>query len=274
VETTVKIWTISDLHLEVEALAEPLEIQDADVCVLAGDLIRPMAEGVHWLAQHIAPWMPVVYVPGNHEYYRSSIREGNEDGLAAARKLGVHLLIDDLVVIEGVRFIGSTLWTDYEVMGNKPLAMLHARDAMTDTKAIALQNKPWQRFLPEDALRIHYNSRAFLKSAMRIPFDGPTVVVTHHCPHPLSIAEKWSRDLLTSAFASDLTDVIDAGQPELWVHGHTHDSFDYEIGNTRVVCNPRGYGNENKGFDPAKVVEVTKRPRVDYAEQQYEQDHA
>jgi Icc-related predicted phosphoesterase len=243
--------------LEVEALEKPLEIQNADVCVIAGDLTRPLAEGVHWIANNIAPYMPVVYVPGNHEFYRSSIKEGSADGMAAARKLGVHLLMDDFVIIKGVRFIGATLWTDYEIMGQKPLAMLHARSAMTDVKAIALTNTPWRRFLPEDALAIHYRSRAFIKDALRIPHAGPSVVVTHHCPHPESVHDRWKHDLLTAAFVSDCSDVIEAGNPDLWIHGHTHDSFDYVVGDTRIVCNPRGYGRENNGFDPAKVVEIS-----------------
>lgn len=252
----MKIWAFSDIHLEVEDLDDPLVIQDADVCVLAGDITRPLAQSVHWIAQEIGAHMPVIYVPGNHEYYRSSFKEGNIDGLAAAKKLGINLLIDDFVIINGVRFLGSTLWTDYRVMGNQALAMHHARNSMNDHRAISLQTNPWKRFLPEDALRLHEASKTFLSSAMKIPFDGPTVVVTHHCPHPLSIHPRFAGDLLNAAFTSDLTDIIDVGQPDLWFHGHTHESFDYELGKTRVICNPRGYGRENRAFDPAKIIDL------------------
>jgi len=252
----LRIWPLSDLHLEIRNLEGPLDIQDADVCVIAGDLSRPLTEAIHWLAHEIAPYMPVVYVPGNHEYYRSSIREGNQDGIAAAKRAGIHLLMDDVVVVGGVRFLGAILWTDYEIMGQKPLAMFNAARGMNDHRLIALQSRPYQRFLPEDALTMHENSRAFLTSALRIPFSGPTVVVTHHCPHPLSIHPKYAHDLLTAAFVSDLSDLIEIGEPDLWIHGHTHTSFDYKVGKTRIVCNPRGYGRENKSFDIEKIIEL------------------
>lgn len=252
----MRIWPLSDLHLDVMNLEGELEIPNADVCVIAGDLSRPLAEAVSWIAHEIAPYMPVVYVPGNHEFYQSSIREGTQEGIAAAKRTGIHLLLDDIAVIDGVRFLGSILWTDYEIMGQKPLAMLNAVQCMNDHRLIALQANPFNRFLPADALTMHNNSRAFLTDAMRIPFEGPTVVVSHHCPHPNSIDPKYDGDILNAAFASDLTDLIELGRPELWVHGHTHTSFDYIVGKTRIVCNPRGYGRENKSFDFKKIVEI------------------
>lgn len=87
-------------------------------------------------------------------------------------------------------------------------------------------------------------------------FAGATVVVTHHAPHPGSIAPRYQRDLLTGAFASDCEDLILAGQPTLWIHGHMHHSADYRIGATRVLCNPHGYGRENPAFNSALIVEV------------------
>jgi hypothetical protein len=98
---------------------------------------------------------------------------------------------------------------------------------------------------------------------LAIPFDGPTVVVTHHAPHPDSVARRFENDPLTPAFVSDLSEVIDRWQPALWFHGHTHDNFDYRVGATRIVCNPKGYGPmppgrriENVAFDVGRVVEV------------------
>lgn len=253
----MKIWVLSDLHLEIYPLDAPLNVPDADVCVIAGDLSKPVANGVHWIAKNILPHMPTVYVPGNHEYYRSSIREGNLDGLAAARELGVNLLMDDLAVIGGVRFLGATLWTDYRIMGHQRLAMAHAQSAMNDHRAISLRSSPWERFLPTDALTFHENSKAFLRAAINIPFNGPTVVVTHHCPHPLSIHPRYDGDLLNAAFVSDLSDLIEEGEPNLWIHGHTHSGFDYTARKTRIVCNPRGYGSENQDFDPNKVITLS-----------------
>jgi len=89
-----------------------------------------------------------------------------------------------------------------------------------------------------------------------VPFAGATVVVTHHAPHPGSLHARYKADLLSPAFISDLTAVIESGRPDLWVHGHTHHTFDYTVGPTRIVCNSRGYGEENHDFDRALVVEV------------------
>jgi Icc-related predicted phosphoesterase len=252
----MKIWLFSDLHLEYADLRQPLAIPDADVCVVAGDLCRAPANGVHWLAKHIAPSMPCVYVAGNHEYYKGSIREGLEDGHAAAVQFpDVHILENDFVVIDGVRFIGATLWTDYRIEGHRELAMFNARERMNDHKQIAKQRNPWQRFVPETAYSMHRDSRRFIDTALRAD-PITTVVVTHHLPHARSVPTRFKGDLLNAAYASDLSEVIEKGQPALWVHGHTHDSCDYMAGGTRIVCNPRGYDDENDRFDPMLTVHV------------------
>lgn len=252
----MKIWLFSDLHLEFADLRQPLAIPNADVCVVAGDLCRVPANGVRWLAENIARAMPCVYVAGNHEFYKGSIKEGLEDGRAAVARLpDVHFLENDFVVIDGIRFIGATLWTDYWIEGHKKLAMLHARERMNDYRKIAKQRNPWQRFVPETAYRMHMESRRFIETALKA-HPITTVVVTHHLPHAGSIPSMFKGDLLNAAYVSDLTEVIEAGRPALWVHGHTHNSCDYQVGNTRVVCNPRGYEDENSEFDPAFIVRV------------------
>ena len=200
--------------------------------------------------------MPCVYVAGNHEHYKGSIKEGLEDGhYAAAQFPNVHFLENDFVIIDGVRFIGATLWTDYRIEGHPELAMFHAHERMNDYRQIAKQRNPWQRFLPETAYRMHQQSRRFIDAALKAD-PITTVVVTHHLPHAKSIPSRFKGDLLNAAFASDLSDVIESGQPALWVHGHTHDNCDYQVGGTRVVCNPRGYEDENQSFDAKLVVRV------------------
>lgn len=252
----MKLWILSDLHLEIAELAAPLAIPDADVCIIAGDLCRGPDKGVEWLAETIAHAMPCVYVAGNHEFYRGGLREGLAAGREAAQGFtNVHFLENDLVIIDGVRFIGATLWTDYRIGGHQLIAMVHARERMNDYRAISLQRKPWMRFTPEAAFRLHEESRTFIDSSLKAD-QIPTVVVTHHLPHDGSVAERFKGDLLNAAFASDLSDMIKAGRPTLWVHGHSHDSCDYRIHRTRIVGNPRGYGNENGSFDPGLVVEV------------------
>lgn len=156
----MKLWIFSDLHLEYAPLREPLAIPDADVCVVAGDLCRGPANGVRWLAEHIAPSMPCVYVAGNHEFYKGSIREGLEEGRRAAQELsGTHFLENDTVTINGIA-IGATLWTNYRIEGHQLLAMRHSREGMNDYRQIALQRKTWQRFVPEAAGRMHQDSGA------------------------------------------------------------------------------------------------------------------
>jgi Icc-related predicted phosphoesterase len=254
----MKLWLFSDLHLEYADLREPLKIPDSDVCVVAGDLCRVPANGVHWLADNIAHAMPCVYVCGNHEFYGGGIREGLEDGRAAAAQFDkVHFLENDSVVIQGVRFVGATLWTDYRIEGSPELAMFNARQRMNDYRKIATRRNPWQRFVPETAYRMHMESRRYIETALKAD-SVPTVVVTHHLPHRGSIPIRFAGDLLNAAYASDLTSIIEDGRPRLWLHGHTHDSCDYRAGSTRVVCNPRGYDDENGMFDPTLILSMSK----------------
>lgn len=255
----MKIWLFSDLHLEYAGLHRPLAIPDADVCVVAGDLCRAPANGVHWLAENIAHTMPCVYVAGNHEFYKGSIREGLEDGRAAAARFeNIHFLENDAVILNGVRFLGATLWTDYRIEGSPELAMHYARERMNDYKQIAAQRNPWQRFLPQTAYRMHQDSRRFIETALQSD-PIPTVVVTHHLPHARSVPARFKGDLLNAAYASDLSQIIELQQPALWIHGHTHDSADYTVGSTRIVCNPRGYDGENDRFDLWLVITVDER---------------
>lgn len=115
------------------------------------------------------------------------------------------------------------------------------------------QKNPWERFLPFHAYRLHQDSKAFLERQLGAN-PPPTVVVSHHLPHPRSLPERFNGDLLNAAYASDLSDVIKVGAPALWVHGHTHDSCAYVIHHTRVISKPRGYGDENSVFDAQLVV--------------------
>ena len=250
----MRFWILSDLHLEHAPLTKPLAPPEADVCIVAGDLCRGIDKGVRWLAEHIAPSMPCIYVAGNHEFYKGSIKEGLEAGRAAAKECpNVYFLENDVVTLRGVRFLGATLWTDYRIEGNPESAMDHARRRMNDYRQISWQRNPWKRFLPIHAYRFHHESRAFLERELAAN-PAPTVVVTHHLPHPRSLPARFQGDLLNAAYASDLSDVIEAGAPALWVHGHTHDSCDYVTHLTRVVSNPRGYGDENSAFDTQLLV--------------------
>lgn len=258
----MKLWVLSDLHLEFgEQFLPP--IPDADVCVCAGDLLtRGPEHSIEWLAQTIAPAMPVVFTAGNHEFYGA--RHGFDLSLQRARDMrlpGVHFLDDDEVVLGGVRFVGATLWTDFELDGSgvKDVAwtMHNVGGLLNDYGgAIADFNDPSGKLSTQRAKAMHERSRTFLRETLAVPFDGPTVVVTHHAPHRGSLHPRYHDSPINSGFVSDLEGLILAGRPDLWVHGHVHDSFDYRVGSTRVVCNPRGYGRENLAFDPGLVVEI------------------
>jgi Icc-related predicted phosphoesterase len=126
---------------------------------------------------------------------------------------------------------------------------------MNDYRQIAIQRKPWQRFVPEAAARLHQDSRRFIEDALGAA-SIPTVVVTHHLPHAASLPDRFQGDLLNAAYASDLTETMKAGRPALWVHGHTHDCCDHWVGETRVACNPRGYDDENKNFELRRLVNI------------------
>ena len=263
----MKIWVLSDLHFAMSHLDWDIEFPDADVCVVAGDVADPPSESIRWLAENIGIRMPVVFVAGNHEYYGHYY----EDALAAGRTAAlsfpsVHFLENDEVVIDGVRFLGATMWTDFEFYDNPDQAMRAAALYMNDYRQIAYSRTPPRRFAPDITRAIHKDSRNWLEGVLSERFDGPTVVVTHTCPHELSVDSQYAGDQLNPAFVSDLSDVIKAHEPDLWIHGHTHSSFDYVVPETRtrVVCNPRGYVRrwnmgyevENMMFIRYKVVEV------------------
>lgn len=249
----MKIHILSDVHIEHGAFTPP-ETQ-ADVVLLAGDIGTGVG-GVRW-AQRAFPRQQVLYVPGNHEFYGADINATHRDMKAAAKGSNVLLLDRQEVILGGVRFIGATLWTDFEVAGApyRDMAMHACRNGMADYSVIF---KDARTLRPADTLSAHERDRDWLENHLRVPFAGPTVVITHHAPHPCSIAERFRHDLLTAGFVSDLTALM--GFQGLWVHGHTHDPFDYALGDTRVICNPRGYPREHcpegKVFSPGLVVEL------------------
>ncbi|NKK58799.1 hypothetical protein GFM44_23150 [Rhizobium leguminosarum bv. viciae] len=255
-----KLWIQSDQHYEIYGKPLVFPIPEADVFVCAGDLMREPADAVMWLDVTVP--FPTIYVAGNHEYYRGVYTKWRDEGAAAsAERPKVDLLENSFSIAGGVRFIGCTLWTDYALYGEDRVeeAMRHAATGLNDFNHIdygILDRWRRARFLPSHQLRIHQESRAFLEQALQEPFSGKTVVVTHHGPHPGSVHPRYANDLLTAAFVSDLSGLIERTQPDLWIHGHVHSSFDYMVGKTRVIANPKGYANENPDFDPALVIEI------------------
>lgn len=256
--SVVRLQLFSDLHHDVRPAALPTLAPGADVVVVAGDTCEGPQRAFEHLRRAIPAPTPIVMVLGNHESYRGFLPEVIADARQLAPAYGITLLEDSAAVVAGTRFLGCTLWTDYALDSRQDAAMLAARHGLNDHRMIGWQRSPWLRFRPEEALAVHRASQRFLADAMAVPFAGPTVVVTHHAPHPGSVHPRYAGDALNPTFASDLSELIAAGRPALWVHGHVHSSFDYLVDRTRLVCNPHGYGNENPTFDPHLTVGVAR----------------
>jgi predicted phosphodiesterase len=253
----MKLNILSDLHLGFGAFARP--VNDADVVILAGDISRPR-EAAAWALRFDKP---VLYVLGNHEFYGSSI-----DGAASELKrlcagTHVHVLDSTEIVIGCVRFLGTTLWTDFDLFGTgaeKAAAMAEARRLIRDFSRIRRVAAEDAVFSPEDSAALFKAQADWLDQGLVRAHAGPTVVITHHAPSRKSIHCRFADSPLNACFVSDAEHLIGADRAQLWIHGHTHDSFDYFVNGTRVVCNPRGYAkegvNENPLFDPDLMIEV------------------
>ena len=267
----MKIRILSDLHLEHSHRHPPftLPAADADVVVLAGDIDNG-TRAIDW-AEASFPGQTVLYVPGNHEYYDADLHTAAAALRARARvSANVRLLDNDEQLIDGVRFLGSTLWTDFALVGrqNTDHAMAESLKYVVDFRKIHVGDD----FLtPQQTIDLHHDAVDFLQERLKRPFAGKTVVITHHAPHPNSVHPRWTGNPVNAAFVSDLTRLM--GKPVLWFHGHTHDSFDFTVQGTRVLANPMGYRTsnwrearttattvqvttENERFNPALVVEI------------------
>lgn len=247
----MKIHILSDLHNEF-ALYNPHQV-NADVVVLAGD-IDVRGRAIEW-AKFSFPDQQVLYVAGNHEFYSDAYPDLLDKMRLAANDSHIHVLENNHIEIQGVHFLGCSLWTDFQLYGKKTTCILKAKNGMNDYRVI--QNGMLDRPLhPEDTIAIHVESLSWLKSMIDQYKNEPMVVITHHAPSMKSVADMYQADLLTAAFASELSEVVANSGAALWIHGHTHNAVDYVLGNTRVVCNPRGYPRERTGFNPDLVIQI------------------
>lgn len=278
----MKIQILSDLHLECQEIEQEIANVDSDVVVLAGDIHA----GVHGIAWAAATWKakPVIYVPGNHEYdgqiyqkHRQTMRK------VASGYDNIRLLDQDACVINGVLFLGCTLWTDFRYFESnanfsRAEAMNVARRFMPDYREIRYLYEHGQlvRFKPEHSAHICAQEHAYIQTMLRMDSHllaaklgveqvRARVVVTHHLPSTQSVHPRFQNDGLTPCFASRFEETV--AMADLWIHGHTHHSSDYEskvfdgLAKARVVCNPRGYCNNslesgNPTFDQHLVVSV------------------
>jgi len=258
----MKIQVLSDLHLEFDRNErrpwtrrfQAIPETDADVIVLAGDIDTGL-RGLRWAIGEAARLeRPILYVFGNHEYYGQAMPRL----LMKVRKLvegtGVRLLEKDRVMLDGIRFLGCTLWTDFDLLGDRRRAMDCARSTMNDYGMI--RTRLFRKLKPEDAMEEHRSSRAWLEQQLAAPRAPPTVVVTHHAPSLRSLPPELDGHELSAAYASNLEPLI--GPPVVaWIHGHLHNPIDYELNGVRVLSNPRGYFPHDlaAGFDPKLTVD-------------------
>ncbi|WP_419951606.1 metallophosphoesterase [Methylobacterium sp.] len=263
----LRLWVFSDLHQDwPENAWDPAAHVPAggfDVAVVAGDVHMPLVRALDWLGERL-PGVPVVYVPGNHDFWwdrgeeRYTIHDQLTRGRERAGALGIHLLLDDVVIIDGVRFAGGTLWTDFRLGSfnlNHGFRTAQGRGGMVDYRRIRTGPRSRNRIEPEDVLAMHRVTRAFIEGILAVSHPGPTVVVTHHAPHPASLPRADAD--LRWCDASDLSDLIQDRGPDVWIHGHVHHASDYRVGRTRVVCNARGHIEERTGFRPGRIIEVS-----------------
>ena len=236
-----------------------------DVVILAGD-IHTQGRAIAWATKTFQNKY-IIYVIGNHEFYGAHISKMMMQLHEEAKAFpNVYLLDNSSAVIGGVRFIGCTLWTDFKLHGDSMESvgrcMNDARECMPDFRVIR-SGDTGKMLTPMDTVAMHQSSVAALRDELAKPFDGKTVVITHHMPSMRSVASRYIKDPVSAAFASSLDEII-ALVDGLWIHGHTHDSFDYQIDRCRVICNPRGYPQsssikssyENAAFRSDLIIEV------------------
>jgi Icc-related predicted phosphoesterase len=254
----MKVQIFSDLHVDVHPIKPITIVPGVDVVIVAGDVCEGMLRAFEQLRRIVPMDIPIVMVPGNHEFYRKFISDELAVAFANAGAFNLHFLNDTAVELGGIRFLGAALWTDYRIFGeaNQTAVMSACAKTMNDHRLIGWQKQPWLRFRPQEAALLHHQSKAFLAETLAVPFAGPTVVVSHHAVHWDSIHPRFRNDPVTGAFVSNRSELIDRHRPTLWVHGHVHNTSDYLVGSTRVLCNPHGYGSENPNFNPALVVEL------------------
>ena len=283
----MKIQLASDVHLEFGSIS--LDNHGADVLVLSGDICVAAdlmavdnedvldrfdrSSTIHTFFQECcARFKHVIYIMGNHEHYHGDFATTFDDlKYHLGYLFNLHILEKESVIIDDVTFICGTLWTNMNK--EDPMTMATVRGVMNDYRIIDDSREPVHykdsdgkfhtrtgKFSAMGSVVEHKEMLAFIKKTIEANPDGKFVVVGHHAPSKLSTKPQYEREVvMNGAYSSDLSEfILDHPQIKLWTHGHTHSAFDYVIGSTRIVCNPRGYeGHEdNTGFDITKVIEV------------------
>ena len=251
---SVRLHVLSDLHLEQAPFVMPGV--EADVIVLGGDTATG-TRGVDWV-RGWADGRPVLYLAGNHEFYGHSLPDLIGELRVAAGGSSVRVLENDEVVINGVRFLGCTLWSDFDFDGAEHREYsMHVCERVVNDYAYIAFGPAGRALAARDTRMLHLSSRRWLADRLAEPHVGPTVVVTHHQPLIRGSPPTPALRAIAGAFASDLTDLMGADRVAMWIYGHTHRAADLDVDGTRVLSNPRGYPHQPVAeFDPEFVVEI------------------
>jgi len=257
---------MSDLHLEFEEQVTnftPIPLQeDMDtVLILAGD-IGVGTDAQPFIENMCKQFYKVVYILGNHEFYHNEVNKVRKRWAEREMPENFIFLDNQVTVIENVRIVGGTLWTDFD--SENWHAMHSAQHGMNDFQCVKIKegNKETgyrkRRFLPADAVRAHKETLFMFTETLRVPHDGPTIVVSHHLPHPLCVGKQFRNHPLNASYVTNLDMYIEEYDINVWCHGHTHNNVDVEVHGTRILCNPRGYvGYElNPEFDEELTFEL------------------
>jgi predicted phosphodiesterase len=274
----MKIALASDLHLEFGDINLKNE-ENAEVLILSGDIMiaqdlhdhphmdyNPYTSGAladlgrrqqtalrfrDFLKRCSFQFPHVIYVAGNHEFYHGKFVGSLQDLRNECGKYpNVYFMEDDMRTIGDITFIGSTLWTDMNK--GDPLTLHAVADMMNDYRIIRHDGHGYSKLRPAHTAARHRRSVEYIRTVIEGLFDEKFVVVGHMSPSKMSTHPKYQNDqLMNGAYSSDLSEfILDHPQIKLWTHGHTHHKFDYMIGSTRIVCNPRGYeGYEDSAID-------------------------
>lgn len=253
----MKLHILSDLHLEFSNFKVPYV--DAQILILAGDIAKGI-KGVEFAKKLSNRYEHILYVLGNHEFYGYDLPVIKEKIKSTAKETNIHVLDNDVFSFEGVDFIGSTLWTDFELYSKDSKSVEVSKEiaskSLNDFNFIKYEGN---RFTVEKSAELCLENKNYLIEQLEKSKAAKKVVITHHCPSKSSISKQYGESPLNSAFASDLDEII--LKSDFWIHGHTHSEFDYLLGKSRVICNPRGYSKyqhkqENNDFINNKVIEI------------------
>jgi len=261
-----KIREISDLHNEFDVFTiPPMDGDNETTLVLAGDIdLSKRSALITFLKVASEQFRDVVYIFGNHEYYKTSyvnaIKYVKKE-LELESIYNVHILQDSSIVIDNVAFIGATLWTSFD--DGNPLTLLNAKSTMNDYKHIrsGVTDNPYFRNLtPTEIYASFLKSKDFIfAECKKMKMAGhKVVVITHHAPSFMSVTENFRGSPDNGLYCSNLDNNILDTQPDIWFHGHMHQTISYSIENTNVYTNPRGYhpSQLNPLFNPNFLIEI------------------